>query len=307
VQARLDLDFTPAYELIASLDAYLWNQPKNMDLGPDWWERTQSALTYEFAEALAEGFTTQSDPFLLHVLVSQCPEPRDVAHFLAWLGELTPGQLYERLVPYVPASAGIWLRDLGGFRDKYLPWLHAWHEQYFAALDPAILSALAADAACCRDAAAGQTTGDVLTARTGLVLQSAEVQRVLLIPQYHFRPMVRFGKYGSTFVVLYPAGDPHAVPGQPPTDLLRLTRALGDENRLRILHYLAEGEARSFTEIQKASGLAKNTVHHHLITLRAAGLIRVHLTGECHSERYTARRSTIDELGPRVQQFLDLR
>jgi DNA-binding transcriptional ArsR family regulator len=59
--------------------------------------------------------------------------------------------------------------------------------------------------------------------------------------------------------------------------------------------------------VQRQTGLAKNSVSYHLMSMRAAGLVRVHLTGDCCNDRYTARRATIDQLSPGLQQFLDAR
>lgn len=171
-----------------------------------------------------------------------------------------------------------------------------------------MIERLAAEADYRRESVAGVApVAAIDAATTGLVVESEMLDEVLLVPQYHYRPLNRHAKWGPVLVCLYPVASPSSGPGQPTTDLMRLTRALGDENRLRILHYLAGDPPRSFTEVQRFIGLAKNTVHHHLTTLRAAGLVRIHLTGECGSDRYTARRATLGEIGPRLQGFLDQR
>ncbi len=92
------------------------------------------------------------------------------------------------------------------------------------------------------------------------------------------------------------------VPGTPPPALLRLTHALSDESRLRILRYLAAGE-RSFTEVVREIGLAKSTVHHHLVALRAAGLVRVRHDA-ANAVGYGLRADALDDLDARLTSFL---
>lgn len=49
-------------------------------------------------------------------------------------------------------------------------------------------------------------------------------------------------------------------------------RALGDENRLRLLELMIDGE-RSVAELMDLTGLGQSLVSHHLRTLRDAGLV----------------------------------
>jgi DNA-binding transcriptional ArsR family regulator len=97
----------------------------------------------------------------------------------------------------------------------------------------------------------------------------------LLVPQYHYRPWNLYDRFGGVKLLMYPADAVAPAAGDVPPGLLRLTRALGDDSRLRILRFLAGGQ-RSFTEVVREVGLAKSTVHYHMVALRAAGLVRVH-------------------------------
>lgn len=123
---------------------------------------------------------------------------------------------------------------------------------------------------------------------------------MLLVPQFHHRPWNVFQDYRDLRVIQYPADALPAVPGEPPPGLLRLTRALSDESRLRILRFLATGP-RSFTDVVQFMGLAKSTVHHHMVVLRAAGLVRVHDRGDVTT--YSLRPGAVDELGDRLHTF----
>jgi DNA-binding transcriptional ArsR family regulator len=62
----------------------------------------------------------------------------------------------------------------------------------------------------------------------------------------------------------------------PPVE--RLFKVLGDENRLRILQALVDGE-RSVSEILERTGLAQTLASFHLRTLREAGVLTTERRG----------------------------
>ena len=126
--------------------------------------------------------------------------------------------------------------------------------------------------------------------------------RVLLVPQYHYRPWNLNEYHRGLRIIMYPVDALATPPGELPPGLLRLTRALADENRLRILRLLASSP-RSFTEVVESTRLAKSTVHYHLVLLRAAGLVRVHDAGES-ATGYSLRGEALDEVRARLGTFL---
>jgi DNA-binding transcriptional ArsR family regulator len=126
---------------------------------------------------------------------------------------------------------------------------------------------------------------------------------VLLVPQYHYRPWNLYDSYRGMRLFEYPAEALPAVPGEPPPGLLRLTGALSDESRLRILHFLAAGP-RSFSDVVQVMGLAKSTVHHHMVVLRAAGLVRVYDSGEKAATSYSLRPGAVDQLRDMLHAYL---
>lgn len=301
--------FSPANELVMSLDAFLYTANKAMEMGAEWVASVRGRLGADTAGSLR--WATPADPFALSILAWQWAEGGAGAPgaFIDWLAARSPGELYERMAPYVPPAKTEILRDLGAWQGQVVGLLRTWNSGYFepgvAALD---LERLAADAAF-RSGQVGRVEGIALIeeATTGFVVESAEVDQVLLIPQMHFRPLSRSAKCNRLLVVHYPVETAVAPPGEPGADLMRLLRALADENRMRIMHFLADSQPRSFTDVMKHLGMAKNTTHYHLTALRAVGLVRFHVTGECETFYYTARRSSLDEIGPRLHRFLDQR
>jgi DNA-binding transcriptional ArsR family regulator len=300
---RVDVDWAPAYELLVSLKAYVnRREHKTLELGARWVRGVRRQLRPELAAELASA-DALADVHVPDLLVWQCSGSRDVAGYLQWLSALSVGELYERVAPYALEARASLPRDLSGVRDRYGRVLAAWDEQYFQLVDPAILRGLAADAASRQallSTMAPETLVEAATCGVHFVPQSGP-ELVLLVPQYHFRPWNVFQDYLGLRVIQYPADALPAVPGEPPPGLLRLTHALSDESRLRILRFLATGP-RSFTDVVRFMGLAKSTVHHHMVVLRAAGLVRVYDRGDMTT--YSLRPGAVDELGDRLHAFL---
>ncbi len=102
------------------------------------------------------------------------------------------------------------------------------------------------------------------------------IDRSVLIASFFQRPLVGHVEVGDALLIIYPVADESvtAETDTPPLRLVRLSKALGDEKRLRILRTLADGEM-TLMELAEVFGVAKTTMHHHMIILRAAGLVSV--------------------------------
>jgi DNA-binding transcriptional ArsR family regulator len=61
----------------------------------------------------------------------------------------------------------------------------------------------------------------------------------------------------------------------PAADILHFFEALGDDTRLRVLHLLSEREMY-LTELAERLDLTKATTKHHMVKLRAAGLVTLY-------------------------------
>ena len=96
------------------------------------------------------------------------------------------------------------------------------------------------------------------------------ITSIVLVPTVLNRPWVDITEDDGTKYFFYPAGPAAATPDM---QLVQVYKALGDETRLRILRLLSTGEA-NLSEIAEKLGLAKSTVHQHMVVLRLAGLTR---------------------------------
>jgi len=127
------------------------------------------------------------------------------------------------------------------------------------------------------------------------------VDRVVMVPSFVNRPLVTYYEFGETLIIIHPVADESvsAETDAPPLRLVRLSKALGDEKRLRILRALADGE-KSLMELAETFGVAKTTMHHHMIVLRSAGLISVGVG----SKRYRLRTETVPDVGALLSGYL---
>lgn len=303
---NLSIRFKRLYELMTSL--HIFANPslyKKCENGEVWARKLRKQLPPSFLNAVKEKTNIEAIIYLEHVLVFLYELPlTTVSDVRGWLKQANAGELLEH--PALPSS---FLEKLPG-QFKYFESacliLEQWDEHYFSKIDPAIISGLEREAqrACARVEADRQKDLDLVEALTkGIRLEQAEqLEQVILVPQYHGRPVNLLENYGNTFTDFYAVDLLPPAEGEPPPALLRLTAALADANRLKTLKFLAEGE-KSFTEIVRHLGLAKSTVHYHLILLRASGLIRVHFNeGDC--VLYGLRRQTLEETALRLSRYI---
>jgi DNA-binding transcriptional ArsR family regulator len=127
------------------------------------------------------------------------------------------------------------------------------------------------------------------------------ISRILLVPHLVSRPWAIFTEAGETKIVCYGVAEPDVTGDVPPDPLVAAYKALGDETRLRILRRLAEGSA-SLHELTELLGLAKSTVHGHLLVLRTAGLV---VTDISKKTGYELRRETLAESAALLETYLE--
>ncbi|HJP70616.1 MAG TPA: metalloregulator ArsR/SmtB family transcription factor [Candidatus Limnocylindria bacterium] len=127
------------------------------------------------------------------------------------------------------------------------------------------------------------------------------IDRVVMVPSFVNRPTVTYYEFGEALIIIYPVADESvsADSDAPPLRLVRLSKALGDEKRLRVLRALADGE-KTLMELADMFGVAKTTMHHHMIVLRSAGLISVGVG----SKRYRLRQETVPDVGALLSGYL---
>ncbi|HLN60066.1 MAG TPA: hypothetical protein VK464_00845, partial [Symbiobacteriaceae bacterium] len=197
------VDFAPAYELLMSLELYCGGQ-KIADLGGDWSAQVRSGLTPDLIARL-DGLKEAEELSLLGLLVWQCPDRATVGSFIAWLAARSPGELYERLAPYVPDAMSAVLRNLGGVRDEWVGLLSDWDAQYFRTVSPSLLTALEAECGARQaQVSAADPAGFVEATTGGLQVEPLPgLALVLLVPQHHYRPSNYYQRLGAVLMIYY--------------------------------------------------------------------------------------------------------
>src|SRR5579872_564782 len=154
---NVEIDWAPAYELWISLFAFTSkSDQKTLDLGMDWVRAVSSQITPGLREKLDDAGGGVHFP--IQLLIKQAPGDRSPRSFLTWLASLSPGDLYERVQPWVvddakqAASKIFMLRDLAENRDAAVELLGEWDAQYFSSADPRILHGLENEAEARRSA-----------------------------------------------------------------------------------------------------------------------------------------------------------
>ncbi len=301
------VDYKPAYELIVSYGAFVERAlHRVLDLGKEWLNQVRKRLPPDLA--VESGKLGKEWGTYLPLLVWLSPPGQDIPQFLQWLGGLSPANLYELIAPFSACSLP---PNLGAHKEIWLHHFSTWYEAYYKSLDPSIPAGLAADAAARRDESMRLDPQSMVERATnGLhVPDLPDLKLVVLAPQYHCLPFNRCEYYRGLIIFCYPASI--APPGehQPSAQLLRLTRALADESRLRILKLLSAGPL-DFMEIVGRIGLAKSTICHHLACLRAAGLLRIHLHVPGGSRlptctnHYALRPGALEGLAPMLAEYV---
>jgi DNA-binding transcriptional ArsR family regulator len=189
-------------------------------------------------------------------------------------------------------------------KRRVLAIMHRFASEVFDGRGRAVVAGLERDAK--RVASLGQTLSaeHVISAATGgyEYHPEPEFSRVVLVPHEAARPWLLLCQHGDARIICYPL----AADAEPSLEEegVRLGRALGDEQRMRILRRLVAGDA-SLAELADSVGIAKSTAHHHLALLREAGLVALH--GNSRRYWYSLRPGVAGESAVLVAELLSVR
>jgi DNA-binding transcriptional ArsR family regulator len=226
----------------------------------------------ELIADVAEGRDGSADE-LLSLDIFDKPSMKRWRETLRFLLEMTPEETQALLV-----------RTLSGFQ-----------EDVFAPHEEAFRKQLEADFQAKSAMALRISPGRLIEiATSGITLSDEHVTRpIVLMPSMVARPWVVMSAGADFDVYGYSVADEFLDldPDTPPPWLVKTYKALGDERRLRILRRLGEGNA-SLAELARDADVAKSTLHHHLLLLRAAGLVTVEVGAD---RQYSLRESTLAE------------
>ena len=210
---------------------------------------------------------------------------------------------YPEYQPWTDFLRGFFADDPDEFKAELIAVLELWAERVWNPESLTIMPIVERDAEAKRELLRElPMEAFITTATNGVEFDPRPgVEQVVMVPSFMGRPLVSWCEVGATTLINYPVADESvtAETDAPPLRLVRLSKALADEKRLRILRALADGE-KSLQELADGFGVAKTTMHHHMIVLRTAGLISV----AAGSKRYRLRHEMLPDVGALLSGYL---
>ncbi|MCA0993321.1 ArsR/SmtB family transcription factor [Pseudalkalibacillus hwajinpoensis] len=286
------------YELLLSFSLYKRQTlMKYLDLGSKWPGEVEESLSPELKQAIASKENLFFEDLLV-LFIEQSPYKHDIDSFFEWLGNMSAGELFERIASSLDDQRAI-PTNLLAQRDQSIKLLKEWNTQYFQDHREGVLERLTADAESKQKMLEEDSGEEVILQASRFVVESKTVQNVCLIPSLHIQPMALIDHLKDTLYISYSVKDPK----KERNELLRFTKALGDEKRLKILEFLSQ-ESHTFTDIVSEIGMAKGNIHHHLSILRGAGLVNLHIRDERNTFYYSANKEIAEEFRMLVDQLL---
>jgi hypothetical protein len=197
-----------------------------------------------------------------------------------------------------------WLLSLEQVATKILllEIFHSWYDQVFRVQESYIMPILARDAEAKLALKLTHSAEQLIEMATGWeYVPEPGIRRVVIVPSYIMRPWNTTLERYDTVIFCYPVAEESIAADEniPPARLVKLAKALADERRLRILKKLAKG-SYTLQEMAEEFGVAKTTLHHHLITLRSAGLVRMNLS----DHHWSLRPYTVNNVGELLNTYL---
>jgi DNA-binding transcriptional ArsR family regulator len=336
----VDIDSGSAYELVLGLRMLVDHEdPSSYAVGQKWFEDVRNRAGADLV-ATIERYSGGHEILFgyLLALVAETAIPRDVDAFLATLDRTSPGELRRvllgsRLRTYrggvtdelIDAAAAGERRARRTLLAECQEWQRAgydhalsldateakqllvrackgWFEAVLGPVEQETARALCRSVRAARALAERLPLEELVDSVTRGIRYSPEpgIERVLLVPHVVSRPWSIFTEAGATKIVCYGVAETHVTGDVPPDPLVAAYKALADETRLRILRRLADGPA-TLQELTVLLGLAKSTVHGHLLVLRTAGLVLADMSKKAG---YTLRRETIVESAALLESYL---
>ncbi len=192
--------------------------------------------------------------------------------------------------------------DPAATKNLLLDIIRGWYDEIFREQEPQIMPILARDVEAKLALKLTHSAEQLIEIATGWeYVPEPGIRRVVLIPSYISRPWNSDAERYDTVIFVYPVAEESITADNnvPPARLVKLAKALADERRLRILKKLSTG-SYTLQEMAEDFGVAKTTLHHHIITLRSAGLVRMNLS----DKRWSLRQYMVNNVGELLNSYL---
>jgi len=305
MEYELKIDVSPVYELIDSFMLYVTRKwISNLDIGPDWIRDIDSRIPPQKVTTLLQAAEWPIDDYdVLYACAYTGGPSANVLQFLDAMESAPAEEWYQRLQPLFNHFT---IEDWSRIKSSYSPLLRLWYEQYFRHVENKILPLLIEDASEKKLLQSKMEPVALIEyASGGVVIEDIpELRTIVLLPTVHNRPINTYCFYKNMMLIQYPVDVPVENEEEPPTELLRMTKALSDPNRIKLLRYVAH-EPKSLWEMQSELNQSGDILMHHLMMLRVAGLLRIHLREE-ENERFSIRPDGAAELQMFLESYIRL-
>ncbi|MDP5272960.1 winged helix-turn-helix domain-containing protein [Chengkuizengella axinellae] len=294
----VSLENSTVYELLLSL--LLYKRRKNLKYlykGSDWVEKVNEKMSDSFKNKL-DGWEDLSFGEVVCLFIEKCPHKQDVDSFLEWFENLPLAASYELLTPHLRKEDSHLLLDLENQKKLYSYLLTEWNRQYFKFED---VGRTMTNERNRYEKKMGKVSSEQLVEdfATGLKVEIPSINHVVLVPSIHFQPLHTFSVFKEKMFVWYPVQNEESR-----DKVYSISKALSDEKRLDILQLLSQ-DKHKFTDILKEVGGTKGNLHHHIMILRSANLIRVHLTNQ-NQFYLSTRRGFVSELNTKLKGLINI-
>jgi DNA-binding transcriptional ArsR family regulator len=204
----------------------------------------------------------------------------------------------EHLLPKTPEDT----------KDTLLWILGRWYDEVFQVQASRLLEVIAREADATRlvlSSVPALSMDEVLERVTNGCTYVPEpgIRQLVLIPSLVTRPVVRTIDHHAVKLIVFPVSDEtmRTEGEEPPPRLVRLLKAVSEERRLRLLKRLTTGEHTQH-QLSTHLSMSKTLTRHHLVVLRAAGLVRVRTSGS--TQQYGLRSEAVADIGPLLSSYL---
>lgn len=300
---QFGVEFKEYYELLVSAWAAAFiKQQGQLDLSPDWFKWCTAKLSTQNYALLDE--IRRIDPSLPIALLLSYPE-ESAAGFIQWINSLSGSEAYEIVYSFDPNCQRKPPQVLRKACQTLAAGLKMWNDLYFSRIAKPILQDIQVRARADQERVSEfeSRPQDLITELTqSLIWEAQGVTTITLIPQAHLSPWPVYQIGGDHAVIFYPVLSKLLTKNPESTTLERLLKALSDPSRLQLLQLIGKDTVR-FTDLVEQSGLAKSTVHHHIVTLRSAGLLWLHVSDD-NSARFSIRWEAVRDLSSVLEGVL---
>ncbi|MFI5277840.1 MAG: ArsR/SmtB family transcription factor [Ktedonobacterales bacterium] len=276
--------------------------PSTPQLFLDW---LREMPVFDFAEALLDQEGLSADwPTHLHAALDE--------HAGSGAGGPAERRLLANYTDEARPVAQRVLNDVEGVRAEIIAALRVWYEAVFKSEEPQLAPTLRREAEVMRRrlAEASQQHDFIEREMRGVKWQrSPGLRRYIFAPSVFCRPAVFYHFWRGTLTFCAPVDPaaqwPDEYPGDPESpseEMVIFFAMLGDETRLAILRQLTHRQMY-LTELADALKLTKATIQHHMVRLRASGMVTLHdRRAHEHKTYYTLR----PDIARRARQYLDV-